>query len=701
MPPTARRLLAPLLTIGALAATAQTALALPVETVSTLADAGPGSLRQAIADVDDGGTVVFDAALDGSTLTLTRELDVGKALTIAGPGAQRLAISGNGARRIFDIAGAADVELSGLTLTDGRAEDLGNAYGGAIRKMGTGRLTIRDSRIADSVAEHEILPEESAGGGVAMVGGGLTMARVAVIGNRSAWHGGGLSIHSAAGPVTLRDVTVAGNRAAVYGGGLNVSSTGFGAPVVLERVTVSGNEATAGGGGFNAFAPVTLVGSVVAGNAGHDCRTTGAGVPVTVSGAALVGDATGCTLSGSGQQITGVDPLLGPLALDGPGETETMALLDGSPALDAAPVSGDDACVAPAADQRGVARPQGAACDLGAYEARPAAASLEPGAHDFGERLVGSGVSASAALTLANAADADLPLATAPFGLAGAGADQFVLDATACPAALAPGASCALSAAFAPTRAGAAEATVEAVGGGASGAHRRADGRADGGASGLAGGRADGASGGAARATLTGVGTAPPVDPRPPVDLRPPVDPRPPVGDPPGDPRPPVGDPPEPPAPRARPAAVAQFALAQRCVRRGRGGRSQVGLRLRLTRPARVRIEVARAVGTGGLTRCPRRGGSGTFDGELAPAGTFTRGEAAAATRPPAASGAGTGAPSAGAATDVRTVTVARRWTVSLRLRPALYRITVRPYTGAGRLGRPVHRWLRVLAPPR
>jgi hypothetical protein len=42
---------------------------------------------------------------------------------------------------------------------------------------------------------------------------------------------------------------------------------------------------------------------------------------------------------------------------------------------------------------------------------------------------------------------------------------------------------------------------------------------------------------------------------------------------------------------------------------------------------------------------------------------------------------------------------VMQRHTLTLRLRPALYRITVRPHVGAGRLGRPAHRWLRVLTP--
>ncbi|MDW5595128.1 hypothetical protein VSS74_12320, partial [Conexibacter stalactiti] len=169
--------------------------------------------------------------------------------------------------------------------------------------------------------------------------------------------------------------------------------------------------------------------------------------------------------------------------------------------------------------------------------------------------------------------------------------------------------------------------------------------------------------------------------------------PDPPVPPTPDPPAPPAPQPPAPPAPPAarppvtRPAAIERFTLAQRCVRPDRAGRAKVGLDLRLTAAARVRIEVARAIGTGGLKRCPPRGSAGTFDGRLAP--------------PTTVAGAATAAPMlAIVLTRTATLAAARaRRQLTLRLRPALYRITVRPYTGARTLGRPVNRWLRVLAP--
>jgi hypothetical protein len=72
-----------------------------------------------------------------------------------------------------------------------------------------------------------------------------------------------------------------------------------------------------------------------------------------------------CGLSNNASgNITGVDPNLGPLKNNG-GATLTMAPQAGSPAINAADTA-SQAC--PATDQRGVMRPQGGACDIGAVE---------------------------------------------------------------------------------------------------------------------------------------------------------------------------------------------------------------------------------------------------------------------------------------------------------------------------------------------
>src|SRR6516225_9967682 len=71
-------------------------------TVLNNADSGAGSLRDTIAAAQNGDTIVFDSSLDGQTITLTSgELAFNQSLNIRGPGADQLAVSGNGANRIF------------------------------------------------------------------------------------------------------------------------------------------------------------------------------------------------------------------------------------------------------------------------------------------------------------------------------------------------------------------------------------------------------------------------------------------------------------------------------------------------------------------------------------------------------------------------------------------------------------------------
>lgn len=89
-------------------------------------------------------------------------------------------------------------------------------------------------------------------------------------------------------------------------------------------------------------------------------------------------DATcAASLTGPGD-LNNTNPLLGPLANNG-GPTPTHALLAGSPAIDAA-----GGCPPPATDQRGVARPQGSACDIGSFESQGVGPTATPTATPTG-----------------------------------------------------------------------------------------------------------------------------------------------------------------------------------------------------------------------------------------------------------------------------------------------------------------------------
>ncbi len=115
---------------------------------------------------------------------------------------------------------------------------------------------------------------------------------------------------------------------------------------------------------------MTLANTSIADNqTGSDCRS-----PVESRGHNLVGDGCLCTTTGDlvGTVSEPIDPLLGELRDNG-GPTLTHALLPGSPAIDAGnpapPGTVGTAC--PATAQRGVARPQGPRCDIGAFELVP------------------------------------------------------------------------------------------------------------------------------------------------------------------------------------------------------------------------------------------------------------------------------------------------------------------------------------------
>src|SRR5207244_5070616 len=94
-------------------------------TVSNTLDSGKGSLRDAIKKANSGDTIVFDSSLNGQTITLTSsELAISKSLDIEGPGASRLAVSGNNASRVFDISQnqkPVAVTIAGLTIENGLA----------------------------------------------------------------------------------------------------------------------------------------------------------------------------------------------------------------------------------------------------------------------------------------------------------------------------------------------------------------------------------------------------------------------------------------------------------------------------------------------------------------------------------------------------------------------------------------------------
>ena len=90
-------------------------------TVTTTADSGPGSLRQALADANDGDTINF--TVTGTIALTSDELAVDKSVTISGPGPTLLAVWGyvtlNAGIRVFHVTPNHTVTIEGLTISYG------------------------------------------------------------------------------------------------------------------------------------------------------------------------------------------------------------------------------------------------------------------------------------------------------------------------------------------------------------------------------------------------------------------------------------------------------------------------------------------------------------------------------------------------------------------------------------------------------
>jgi hypothetical protein len=233
-------------------------------TVTTAADSGPGSLRAEIAAAKSGDTIVFAPSLDGQTITLTSgELLINKNLTITGPGAGNLTISGNNASRVFEVAAGTHqpgkVSLSGLTITGGDAvlpagsSNTSAGEGGAIFNSAT--LTVTNCVISGNNA--------SLSGGGIFNGGTLTVNNSVLSGDSAGKYGGGLYNYGyPGGTVTVNNSTLSGNHA-VYGGAIwNDANTAM----TLQGSTLSGNSAFDGAGIFNQSGTLTVNSSTFSNN---------------------------------------------------------------------------------------------------------------------------------------------------------------------------------------------------------------------------------------------------------------------------------------------------------------------------------------------------------------------------------------------------------------------------------------------------
>jgi hypothetical protein len=260
--------------------------------------------------------------------------------------------------------GAATITRSTIT---GNAQlfSPGSSDGGGIFNHGT--MTVSATTVSGNVATASfVIP--SSGGGIDN-DGSLTVSGSTVTGN-SASFGGGI-VNRPGGVVTITNTTIAGNSASSSGGGIFTSGP---TTLTLAYDTISGNAASGSGGGIfiTGSIPAVLGSTIVAGQtAGDNCSG-----PVSDGGYNL-DDGMSCGFSSANTSLSNTDPLLDPAGLqNNSGPTSTIALEPGSPAIDTIPSGANGCGTTVTTDQRGVKRPQGRACDGGAFEAVPADGDL-------------------------------------------------------------------------------------------------------------------------------------------------------------------------------------------------------------------------------------------------------------------------------------------------------------------------------------
>jgi CSLREA domain-containing protein len=295
------------------------------------------------------GNYLLARAGTGEDHGATGDLDITSSISITGDGAATTIVDADHGDRVFDILATGAAVITGVTIQNGAADD------GAGIRVGGGTLKLVESAVTGNQAS-------DAGGGIDNDVGVLELVRTTVSGNVAHGSGGGLAN---SGTAELRNATVSGNTADVGGGGLFNLGT-----ATLNNATVTGNTLT----GVDNGGQLVFMNTVLADNAGPDCHGA-----LTSRGFNLIANTSGCTFEGdTSGDLLDKPANLGPLQDNG-GPTFTHALLTGSAALDAGspdvPGSGDPACEA--TDQRNVTRPQGARCDIGAFEGCPAAGSTD------------------------------------------------------------------------------------------------------------------------------------------------------------------------------------------------------------------------------------------------------------------------------------------------------------------------------------
>ena len=415
--------------LGALGVQVAYAASLTINTTDDNITSGDGfcTLREAITNANsDSDTTSGDCAAgtgnDSITFSLSGTITLASTLpaisdpaglTIDGA-AQSITISGNLIVQVMVVNSGAALMAQNLTIANGRS----GGSGGGIENNGT--LTVTNSTFSTNFGGPGF---SVAGGGGIWNGGTLTVTNSTFSGNNADYSGGGiwnmgtltvtnstftnngavagggienngtLTVTNSTfsrngalllgggidniGTLTVTDSTFSGNSATNNGGGIRSGGMLTVIHSTITNSTFSGNSAVTGGGIDNGtLSELMVTNSTFSGNSANFGGSINGFVPVLlrntiVANSPSSGNCSGSFIDGGGNlnypdtTCPGInaDPLIGPLQVNPPGNTATHALLPGSPAIDAAVLAN-----CPPTDQRGVVRPQGAGCDIGAFE---------------------------------------------------------------------------------------------------------------------------------------------------------------------------------------------------------------------------------------------------------------------------------------------------------------------------------------------
>lgn len=394
--------------------------------VTTTADTGADSFRQAVLSANPGDTITFDLPA-ASIITLFSPVIIDKNLTLQGPGRDDLSLSGHG-NRVLEVGAGVTAVIGNLEVTKGVAEtggglsnhgtttvsdcsfainstglgaSAGGNQGGAI--YNNGNLTVSNCNFAGNIALGTDVALSGIGGAIENVGTAL-VERSSFVSNQAYFYGGAIDntgMLTVIGSTFSDSAFSSGNKSkeggAIYNVGTlvvdsstftgNLANRGgairnFAGSATLTNSTLVKNTASSGGGAIWNQASMSIVGSTIAENSSpagaaifnyesvvirrslfafNDCFPMQGSI--TSEGDNLLFGAAACVQASEAlNDRLNVDPLLLALADNG-GPTMTRMPAPGSPAIDEVRVT---TCTG--FDQRGISRPQGSRCDIGAVE---------------------------------------------------------------------------------------------------------------------------------------------------------------------------------------------------------------------------------------------------------------------------------------------------------------------------------------------